>query len=95
FIFVLFLVVRFVRLRRLSLHQKQLVGNLTGDGQAGRIGLSILCQVANNEIEFIQMIDEIKNTEFSETHIANRKNVLEKFTNKNNGKELIKILEAL
>lgn len=58
-------------------------------------GLEPLCGIANDEIEFIQMIEKIKNIEFSEKNISDRKIVLEKFTNKNNGKELLKILETL
>jgi hypothetical protein len=58
-------------------------------------GLETLCEIAETAGEFVQKIDGIKDIEFSERNIAERKTVLEKFTNKNNGKELIKILEAL
>ncbi|MDB4584278.1 glycosyltransferase family 4 protein [Draconibacterium sp.] len=52
-------------------------------------GLESLCIIAQNGDDFIQKIEEIKNIDFSGDDIKNRKEVLKKFSNKNNVKRLI------
>ena len=55
-------------------------------------GLEKLCSIANSKKEFIEKIEELAVTEFTNDHIIERNDTLKKFNTLNSAQKIIDLL---
>ena len=67
---------------------------ITNSAMVKNTELETLCQIADEPKDFIEKINLINGIRFAKDDIDKRKNTLEKFTNTNNSKKLIKLFEV-